>query len=77
LKIRNLSDYFYHKIIQLDGKSHAPLLDYVLLEQQSSFFMTTIQSNNDATMKPLHDYNPMTQMWKRFDSNVILKDKFF
>jgi len=27
-------------------------------------------------MKPLHDYNPTTQMWKRFDSNVILKDIF-
>jgi hypothetical protein len=54
-----------------------PLLDNVLFEQQFSFFMTTIQSNNDATMKPLHDYNRTTRMWKSFDSNVISKDKFF
>jgi hypothetical protein len=33
-----------------------------------------MQSNNETTMKPPHDYNPTTWMWRRFDSNVILKD---
>jgi hypothetical protein len=53
-------------------KSHAGLLNHVLLEHQSSFFMTTMQSNNETTMKPPHDYNLTIQMWKRFDFNVIL-----
>jgi hypothetical protein len=28
-------------------------------------------------MKPLHDCNPTIQMWKRFVSSVIVKDKIF
>jgi hypothetical protein len=47
------------------------LLDHVLLEQQYSFFMTTMQSNSEVAMKPPHDYNPTIQMWRRFASSVI------
>jgi hypothetical protein len=47
-------------MIQLDGKSHLPLLDHFLLEHQSSLFMIAMQSNNEATIKPSHDYNPTT-----------------
>jgi hypothetical protein len=36
--------------------------------------MTTMQSNNETTMKPPHDYNSTTQMWKMFDFNVILRN---
>jgi hypothetical protein len=35
--------------------------------------MTTMQSNNESAMKPSHDCNPSTQMWRNFTSNVILK----
>jgi len=45
---------------QPDGKSHVLLLDHVLLEHQFSLFMIAMQSNNEATMKPPHDYNPTT-----------------
>ncbi len=54
-----------------------PLLDYVLLEQQSNFFVTTMQSNSEVAMKPPHDYNPIIRMWKRFASSVILRDRIF
>jgi hypothetical protein len=47
-------------MIQPNGKLHVPLLDHVLLENQFSLFMIAMQSNNEATMKPLHDYNPTT-----------------
>jgi hypothetical protein len=53
---------------QLNGKSYAPLLDHVLFEQQSSFFLITMQSNNEVAMKSPHDYNPTIRMWKRFAS---------
>jgi hypothetical protein len=39
--------------------------------------MTTMQSNNEVAMKPPHDCNPTTQMWRRFVFNVILKDRNF
>jgi hypothetical protein len=39
--------------------------------------MTTMQSNIEIALKPLHDCNPTTQMWRRFTSNVILKNNFF
>jgi hypothetical protein len=63
---------------QLDGKSYAPLLHHVLFEQQSSFFVMTMQSNSEvAIMKPPHDYNLTTQMWRRFVSTMILKYRIF
>jgi hypothetical protein len=37
--------------------------------------MTAMQSNSEVAMKPLHDCNPTTQIWRRFASNVILKDR--
>ncbi len=39
--------------------------------------MITMQSNNETIMKPMHHYNPTTSMWRRFVSNVILKDRIF
>jgi hypothetical protein len=54
-----------------------PSLDHVLLEQQSSFFVTTMQSNSEVAMKPPRDYNPTIRMWRKFVSNVILKDMIF
>jgi hypothetical protein len=64
-------------LIEPNAKSHASLLDHVLLEQQSNFFMTTMQSNSEVAMKPPHDCNPTTQMWKRFAFSVIVKDRIF
>jgi hypothetical protein len=43
---------------QQDGKSHMILLDYVLLEYKSGLFMIAMESNNEVTMKPPHEYNP-------------------
>jgi len=37
--------------------------------------MITMQSNIEVTLKAPHDCNPTTQMWKRFTSSVILKNK--
>jgi hypothetical protein len=37
--------------------------------------MTTMQSDIEVTLKALHDCNPTIQMWKRFTSSVILKNK--
>jgi hypothetical protein len=28
-------------------------------------------------VKPLHDWNPTIRMWKRFASNVILKNRIY
>jgi hypothetical protein len=52
------------------------LLDHILFEQQFSFFMTTMQSNNEVAMTTPHDYNLTIRMWRRFASNVILKKDF-
>jgi hypothetical protein len=51
------SHYCYYKLIEPNVKSHVGLLDHVLFEQQSSFFMTNMQSNNEAAMTTPHDYN--------------------
>jgi len=59
--LQNLkSHYYFYKMSQLDGKSYAPLHDHVLFEQQSNFFLMTMQSNNEVAMKSPHDYNPTT-----------------
>jgi len=47
---------------------------YVLLEYQSSLFMIVMESNNEVTMKPPHNYN---QCGKGFAFIVNLKDRFF
>jgi hypothetical protein len=52
-------------MIQQNGKSHVLLLYYVLLEYQSSLFMMAMESNNEVTMKPSHNYNPTTWMQKK------------
>jgi hypothetical protein len=52
-------------MIQWDGKSHVLLLDYVLLEYQFSLFMIAMESNNEVTMKPPHNYNPTTWLHKK------------
>jgi hypothetical protein len=44
------SHYCCYKLTELDVKSHVGLLDHVLFEQQSSFFMTTMQSDSEAAM---------------------------
>ncbi len=71
------SHYCCQRLTKPDAKSHAGLLNHVLLEQQSNFFMTTMQFNNEIAIKPPYDQNPTIQMWKRFTSNVILKDRIF
>ncbi len=71
------SHYCCRKLIEPYAKSHAGSLDHVLLEQQSSFFMTTMHSNNEDAMKPLHDYNPTIWMWRRFASSVILEGRIY
>jgi hypothetical protein len=69
--------YCCRSSIEPNAKSHASLLDHVLLEQQSNFFMTTMQSNSEVAMKPPHYCNPTIQMWKRFAFSVIVKDRIF
>jgi hypothetical protein len=63
--------------MQPNGVCHFPLLDVILLEQQSSFFVTAMQSNCSFAMLPLHDYNPTTCMWKQVANNYILRLKMF
>jgi len=69
------SHYCCWRLIELDAKSNVGLLGHVLFEQQFSFFMTTMQSNNEVAMKPPNDYNPTIRMWKKFVFSVILKDR--
>jgi hypothetical protein len=70
------SHYCYYKLTEPNAKSHVGLLDHVLFEQQSSFLMTTMQSNNENAMPTPHDYNLTIRIWRRFTSSVILKEDF-
>jgi hypothetical protein len=64
-------------MIQLDGKSHMLLLDYVLLEYKSSLFMITMESNNGLPWNPHMSTIQPLECGKRFAFNVNLKDTNF
>jgi hypothetical protein len=53
------------------------LLDAILSEQQSSFFIIAMQSNCSFAMLPLRAYNPTTCMWKQVANSYILRLKMF
>ncbi len=47
------------------------------LDEQTSFFKTTIMSNVITTMKPSVNSNPCLKMWALLISNQIITHKLF